>query len=508
MLKLLQAMASTGGASLISQFLGILTNKILAVTMGPAGVGIWGLYRQLLDTTAALASVGSGGGMVQGVSSTEGEARLRRLRAAMTLNALAILVSAFVLILLAPVLAEKYMVRPDPKVVQIICFLGVPLAFVLTSTMLWNLVSISREYRLLAVLVVTPAAASLVFAFPFATMAADDNQWGYFGLLMAPPVLQFALAVPIVRRLGWLGDIRAALTVTPGRDDYWHFVRIHSTAVLAYFASFVVFLVLPPLLVVNYGLDANGFFRAAYSLSLQSLAIVLASMSAYLFPVMSGAKSEEERQQLFENSALVLFMLIIPITAGLILFQPLVIKILFDRAFLPAVDMLQWMLLGNYFRVVHWLFLNVSTTRAHMTLYTVTETGFWLGLLGLGWLAVAFPAGQGPIPWLSGIEGIGLAFFASFVVTTAITVTVTWKRYGTFTSPRLTFLWVLGLLIIVACEALTWRSRTVDWPVSIGMALVACAAPLIMLDAGRRAQLGELWQRIRNRGAESGTPSP
>ena len=49
MLKLLQAMATTAGASLLSQVLGILTNKILAVTMGPAGLGIYGLYRQMLD---------------------------------------------------------------------------------------------------------------------------------------------------------------------------------------------------------------------------------------------------------------------------------------------------------------------------------------------------------------------------------------------------------------------------------------------------------------------------
>jgi PST family polysaccharide transporter len=500
MLKLLQAMASTGGASLISQFLGILTNKILAVTMGPAGVGIYGLYRQLLDTTAALASVGSGGGMVQGVSSTEGEARLRRLKAAMTLNALSIMLSALTLIVLAPLLAEKYLVRAEWKVELIILCMGIPLALVLTATMLWNLVSISREYRLLAILMVTPAVASLIVAFPFASMAAQDNQWGYFGMMVAPFALQFALAVPIVRRLGWLKEIRAALSVTPATDDYWHFVRIHATAVLSYLASFVVFLVLPPLIVINYGLDANGYFRAAYTLSLQGLAIVLASTSAYLFPVMSGAKTEEERQQLFENAGVVVFTLVIPIMAGIILFQPLVIRILFDKAFLPSIDMLQWMLIGNYFRALHWLFMNVSTTRAHMTLFTVTETAFWLMLLAFGYLAVAFPAGQGPIPWLSGIEGIGMTFFGGFAVIAAVSVTMTWRTYGTFMSPRLTLLWFIGLAIIVACSVLTWRSRTVDWPVAIGMSLLASATPLIViLDASRRAQLRELWEKFRGR---------
>jgi O-antigen/teichoic acid export membrane protein len=497
MLKLLQAMVSTGGASLLSQILGILTNKIFAVVMGPAGMGIYGLYRQLLDTVGGLIAIGSSGGLVQGLSSTEGEARLRRLKAAMILNAVAILLTAVVLVIMAPIIAEKYFVRADPRIETAVAWLCVPMALIQIASMMWNFVGISRSFNWLAVIMVTPAVAALAVAYPLARLAAADDQWGYLGLLIVPPAIQIMLAVPIIRRLGWLRMMRAALGVQPQRADFNHFFRMHGTAVLAYAVSFVMFMTLPPLIILNYGLDANGYFRVAWMLGVQNLSVLLGSISAYLYPVMSGAKSEEERQQLFDDAAAVMFMLAGPLIAGLILFQPLVIRILFDRAFLPAIDMLHWMLLGSYFKVAQWLFINVSTTRARMTLYTVTETGLFLSLLVIGLLAVSHPAGQGPIPWLNGIEGIGFAYFATYVVSTVVTVYVTWRQYGVMTRPRATAMWLIGLAVVVLCEVLTWRAQHVNWPLCITLSFVACAPPLLMLDARRRAQLVELWSRLR-----------
>ena len=501
MLKLLQAVASTAGASLVSQLLGILTNKILAVVMGPAGVGFYGLYRQLIDTTAAIASIGSTGGMVQGLSSTEGAARLRRLKAALVLNSIAILVSAFVFVVMAPIIAEKYLIRRDPAVEFAVAWLGVPMALIQISIMVWNFIAISRSFRWLAVVMVAPAVGSLAFAYPLAKLAAADNQWGYLGLLIVPPAIQILMSLPIIRRLGWLRDMRASLAVKAERADYWHYFRMHATTVLAYIMSFLFFLVVPPLIAVNYGHDANGFFRVAWILGVQNLSLPLGSLSAYLYPVMSGAKTEEERRQLFDDAAVVVFMLALPLIAGLVLFQPLVIRILFAESFLPAIDMLQWMLLANYLKVAWWLFINVSTTRAHMALYTVTETGLWLGLLVLGGVAAAYPPGQEPIPWLSGIEGIGFAYFLIYAVSTVVTLFVTWKRYGVFTPPRLTALWLIGLGVVVVCAMATWRARTVDWPVSIGLSLLACAVPLMILDAKRRAQIADFWRRLRSGGA-------
>src|SRR5260221_2747338 len=165
-------------------------------------------------------------------------------------------------------------------------------------------------------------------------------------------------------------------------------------------ASSVVFLVLPPLLIQNYGADANGYFRAAWTVGMQNLAILLSSLGTYFIPVLSGAKTEEERRKVLNDAALLAVLFSLPLIGGLIVFQPLVIRILYNAQFLPPIEMLNWLVLGNYFTVVMWLFTMVSTTRAHMTIYTATSVGYGCGFLLIRWLSVGFPAGAGPIPGL------------------------------------------------------------------------------------------------------------
>ena len=313
----------------------------------------------------------------------------------MILNVAAILISAVALIVFAPIIAERYFVSIDPHVAEVVAWLGVPIALGQIAMIGWNFVCASRAFRWLGVVMVTPALASLIFVYPLATLAAENNQWGYFGLLIVPSSLQILLTYPIIRRLGWLRELRASVTASPGRIDYFHYFRMYITSLLAFFTSFFVFVFIPPMLIVNYGPEANGFFRIAWTFGMQNLSVLLGSVGSYLYPVLSGAKTDEERKQLLDDAAAVIVMLSIPAIAGLILFQPLVIRILFDSAFLPAIDMLHWLLLGNYFKVIQWLFMNVSTSRAHMTIYTMAEAGLYLGILLIGGLAVIYPAGAG-----------------------------------------------------------------------------------------------------------------
>ena len=497
MIKILKVLATMASASLLSQVLGIFTNKILATVMGPAGIGMYGLYRQLVDIVSSLASIGSSGAFVQALSSTEGEARLRRLAAAMWLNACAIVVTALVMMFLAPTIARFYFVRQDPAIEWAIAWLGLPIALIQFAAIAYNFLSVSRSFKLLGVVMVAPAVASLAFSYPLARVAAEGDQWGYVGLLIAPPALQILLALPIVRQLGWLREVGASFRVRPRRDDFFHYVRLHAMTLPVGLASSVVFLVLPPLLIQNYGADANGYFRAAWTIGIQNLAILLSSLGTYFIPVLSGAKTEEERRKVLNDAALLAVLFSLPLIGGLIVFQPLVIRILYNSQFLPAIEMLNWLVLGNYFTVVMWLFTMVSTTRAHMTIYTTTSVGYGCGFLLIGWLSVGFPAGAGPIPWLHGIGGLGFADFVSHAVTMMVVVAVTWRRYRYFPERRTVLVWLAGLAVVTLCAVVTWNEVSINWPKAVALGLLCCATPALLLDTRRRVQLKALIASIR-----------
>jgi len=506
MLKLLKVMATMASASLLSQVLGIFTNKILAVVMGPAGVGMYGLYRQLVDIAANLASIGSGGAFVQAMSSTEGEAQLRRLAAAMWLNLLAILSTSLVMIVFAPSIARIYFVQTDPAIRWAVVWLGAPVALIQFALTASNLLAVSQSFRLLGIVMVAPALASLAFAYPLAILAAQDDQWGYIGLLMVPPALQILVALPILRRLGWLLKIGASASVKPRRADFLHYVRFHGTTLVAALMSSVTFLVLPPLLIHNHGAEANGYFRAAWMLGTQSLALMLSSFGAYIMPVLGRAKVEEERRKVMDDALLLAVLFSLPLIGGLIVFQPLVVRILYNQEFLPSIEMLHWVLLGSYFRIVQWIMVIGATARAHMTIFTLTEAVFYVGFFLIGWLSVGFPAGGGPIPWLSGISGLGFAYFVSHIVTSMLAVAYSWQRYRYFPPLRTVLVWLLGLAVVGLCAFLTWNELSVNWPLSLALSLLCCATSALLVDARHRTQLKKSVASILGPRSRNGAP--
>jgi O-antigen/teichoic acid export membrane protein len=331
--------------------------------------------------------------------------------------------------------------------------------------------------------------ASLVFSYPLAILAAADNQWGYIGLLMVPPALQMLVALPILHRLGWLRQIGASFRVKPRRVDILHYVRFHGTTLLAALASSVTFLVLPPLLIHNHGAEANGYFRAAWMLGIQSLALMLNSFGAYIMPVLGRAKVEAERHKVMDDALLLAVLFSLPLIGTLIVFQPLVIRILYNQEFLPSIDMLHWILLGSYFRIIQWILVVGATARAHMTIFTVTELVFYFGFFLIGWLSVGFPPGGGPIPWLSGIRGLGFAYFVSHIVTSMLAVAYSWQRYRYLPPSRTILVWLVGLAVIALCAFTTWNEWSVNWPLSLALSLLCCAASALLIDAGHRAQL-------------------
>ncbi|MFI3185431.1 MAG: oligosaccharide flippase family protein [Methylococcaceae bacterium] len=58
--RILKTSSITGGASVINILIGLLRTKILAILLGPAGIGLVGLYTGLMSTAATIASMGVG----------------------------------------------------------------------------------------------------------------------------------------------------------------------------------------------------------------------------------------------------------------------------------------------------------------------------------------------------------------------------------------------------------------------------------------------------------------
>lgn len=486
MLNLFTAMVKSGGAGLAGLLFGLIANKILAVTLGPIGVGLLATYRQVHDTATGLGIFGAGAGQIQALSSVEGEARRRRVVTSIWLSLCGAVLVALTLLLTAPLIAEHIFRDRSPDTVLGVRCLALTVGIAIIGVTLQGLINVSRAIGRLAIVQVLGSLTLAAIAWPLAGIAAGGSQLAFIGFVLLPILAQFVAASWYIHKLGWTAPVLEAFRRRPAREDMAHQLRFFAAGLSAGALSATCFMAMRALLVETGGQELHGLFQAAWTLALQNVGLLMSAATTYLLPTMAGAASEEERSRTVNDAVEMLALCSIPLIGGALLFQPLILELLFSARFLPAQDALAWMLIGNYFRVFQSLFFNVAVSAARVRVMMITEIAWYGGFSGLVALALSPNAPS----WMTGLHGIGMAFAAVQVATMLGGLCYTRAKLGVRLQGRTRAIWLGGLAMVALCALATWHDRSVNWAVSIPLALMTLIVPVVL--AGPRR-----WNEVR-----------
>ena len=82
--QILKSSALTGGSSVVNMGLSIVRTKAVALILGPAGVGLFGLYGSVQDLTRSLAGLGINNSGVRQIAEAVGSGDARRIAQTVT----------------------------------------------------------------------------------------------------------------------------------------------------------------------------------------------------------------------------------------------------------------------------------------------------------------------------------------------------------------------------------------------------------------------------------------
>jgi len=154
------------------------------------------------------------------------------------------------------------------------------------------------------------------------------------------------------------------------------------------------------------GEDAAGFYQSAWTLGGLYVGFILQAMGADFFPRLTAvAQDNPQCNRLVNEQAEVGLLLAGPGVLGTLTFAPLVIQLFYSAKFGPAVEILRWICLGMVLRVASWPMGFILVAKG------ARQTFFWCEVVGNA-MQVAFV-------WVCvlkfGLDGTGMAFFASYV---------------------------------------------------------------------------------------------
>lgn len=397
--QILRSSSIIAGSNAINYVVGLFRIKIVAVLLGPAGVGLVGLYVQISGTIGTLANLGIGSSAVRQIAESNGSGNETRIAATVKTLRRACWATGVLGWLLAAVLAKplSHWIFDDASHAKAIGLLG---ATILFNTISGGQTALLQGIRRIGDLARIQVLASLLNALVAIGLFAWLGERGIVPVLLSTAAIQLAISWYFTRR------------VEPAPIHLSFRETVHYTKGLISFGlafmwsgllTALVLLAIRALIIRELGVDSNGLYQAAWAISGMFAGFILGAMGADFYPRLTAVANQHDAvNRLVNEQTEIGVLLALPGLIGTLAFAPWLMQLLYSAKFLPAAGLLPWFVFGILGQVVSWPLGFIMLAQGAKSWFVATETlanllklgfSFWLiNALGLVGTAIAMPA--------------------------------------------------------------------------------------------------------------------
>lgn len=481
--EILKAFTKTTSGTIISLVLNTITVKILAVLLGPSGVGLLSLLRQIYTTTLIAATMSGQTALVQGGASRNADSRVKYLRTVLILFLISGLSCALLLILLAPFLAKWVLDRTDNTGIGLVRLLALPVFLTVINGFFFGVLNIYRHLGRMAAIQIAAATVTALLAYPLALWVRQGYEQAIVGIVLLAPLLTFGLILIPIHELKLFGPLFSSLHTGlqwKMARDFYSFAGV--TLITALLQSGILLLI-RSWIVADSGLSGAGIFDAAWTLSMTYITLITTAFGTYYLPTLSSLELKQERVQLMQTMFRFTTILIVPMILGVVVLKPFILRLLFSAEFLPAIPLISWMLIGDYFKLTSWV-------KAYpMLAFAELRTFFWVELI----FHLMFLVGAGvSIRIFNKMEGIAFTFTLMYVLYYIASTVYAHRRHSFLVERHSRLSWWIGLALIVVFSALTWQHTEVQWSIVLATSIVSFMYVFFSFRRDERSQVYRL----------------
>lgn len=453
MRNLLKAVFKTGSGAMANLLLGVVSVKVMAVMLGPSGTGLFSLIRQLTVTFAAF---GAGGqtAVIQGLANKTGRERDSYIRTTFWLFVLGGGVSALLIVLFAPEIAFLVFSKKDADLVDLTAWLALPVILQYAYIYLKSILNGFRAIGRLAVVEMLGPLATLILVYPVCVFVGEGYALAFVWLLCAAQLLMVVASFLILYKNGWLSALLVRERAVFARPDMHYFLAIAGTTFITGIMGAATLLAVRTLIAKNGGLYQAGLFDLAWSLSMTYVMLLLGAFGTYYTPTLSKASGNMERVALVRRVIRLSTLLMIPMIVTVVVLKPLLIIFLYSKEYVASLEMVRWMLIGDFLKVTSWVLAIPVIVNGDMRIYFWTETFWYMSFLALSSVAVLH---------FQELQGIGVAFIVLYSILVVYYLHYLRKTYDLRLTRDLVLPWMIGFSMVVLASFYNWSNSVVDW---------------------------------------------
>lgn len=419
--------------------------------------------------------------MVQGLASRTGEEKEKYLVSIFWVFVVgAILISA-ILIIGAPWIAQIVFGTTDVETVNLIKWISLPTGLLILFTYLNSLLTSVKALGRLAIAQIIVSSITVSLTYPISKLIGNGYTIALIWMISASTLGGIIFSITIAYKQGWLKPLLTKFKPTCDKNSINHFYRIAiATLIISIIANGALLIIKSLIIHHGGGLDNVGIFEAAWTLSMTYVMLLLGAFAVYYLPTLTETQNEEGRITLINNFLRISILLIVPMIITMIVLKPFVVSLLYSNKFMPAVEMIKWMLIGDYFKVFGWVLAMPILAYANMKAYFLSESLLNIGFLVLSSIAILIG---------KDIQGIGIAFIIVHIFYLAYMIYYNFAKHKIILQSHIVVPWLIGLILISIASWQTWSQTQVNWWLSITWIIIAILFPILILDKHEKASI-------------------
>jgi enterobacterial common antigen flippase len=433
----LKSTALVGGSSVVNIAMSIVRTKAMAMLLGPAGFGLFGLYGSIVNLAQSIAGMGVNSSGVRQIAESVGSGNTERIaRTAAVLRRTSVLLGLFGAVILVVFSRQvSTFTFGNSEHAGAVALLSLVVFFNLVSGGQGALIQGLRHISDLAQMGVLGALYGTLVTIPIVYFL---RQQGIVPSLVAVAALALLTSWWYSRKAR---IPRRSVTMSDAAHEARPLLRLG----FAFMASGLMIMgsaYLVRIIVLHkVGLAATGLYQSAWTLGGMYMGIILQAMGADFYPRLTACANDNVKcNRLVNEQTSISLLLGGPGVIATLTFAPLVIALFYSAKFAAAVGILRWICLGAALQAVTWPMGFIIIAKGAQAVFFWCELAWAVVSVGLAWVGVRS----------FGLNGAGVAFFGSYVFHAFLIYPIVHRMSGFRWSSENTRTGVICLCSIVA----------------------------------------------------------
>ncbi len=461
--SIIRRISAFGGVQVFNILIGLVRGKLVALFLGPEGMGISSLFASSTATIQQFSSLGLNAAAVKEVAAAkDNQSRLHSItRTTLRLFGITALIGALACILLSPLWSR--MTFGDGSETFSYLWLGIAVALSIGGGGYLAMLQGLGEVKRLSKASLVGGCAGLFFGVPL---------YWLFGIAgIVPAMIILALCTFLFYYLSYRKSQKGVETSelpTDRRVSRLVARRLVSLGIVLLVASAVGTLTqyLINIFVREFGsLDDVGLYQAATSITNQYIGLVFAALAMDYFPRLSAICMERDKlNEVYNRQTEIVMLVATPLLTALILTAPLVIRLLLTSEFIAVCPLMRWLGVGMLVQALNFPLGYIFVARGDRRVYLWLEC-FWTNLLWIVCSVGGF--------WLYGLIGLGVSLVVRGAIDFVVTFTLGVRLYGLRLVRSSVLTVALSVLLCGGCFAASWIDGIAGYLAMGGFCLVS-----------------------------------